>query len=126
MDEWHTKLQELLKQAVQSSTSQDWLKENSYISCEIWDIENEFKVERFEKSKEELKVYARIGDAITSLYQVQQIIYKVLIYAAEDFLVLVPLHTSKAFQFWFITGHQSHGHIVKIIIERDKHPYIQS
>src|SRR5690349_7299017 len=104
LNEWYVKLQELFKQTVESSTSQDWLKENNYIAHEILDIEGEFEVERFERLKNELRVYAHIGEKITSPYQVQQTIYKVLRYAAEHFLVLMPLHTPQELQFWFITG----------------------
>jgi len=51
LDEWYAKLQELLRQAVKSSTSQDWLRENEYISSDILNIEGKFEVERFEYSE---------------------------------------------------------------------------
>ncbi len=125
MDIWYKNLQELFKQAIERSTSPDWLKENSYISSDIWDREGIFEVERLEYGENELHIYARLGQSITSVHDIRPVIYEVLRSAVEDFFVLVPLHTPNEWQFWFMTGYESHGHIAKIIIEREKHPHIQ-
>lgn len=59
------------------------------------------------------------------LYMVKQVIYEVLRNVIEDFFVFVPLHTPEAWQFSLITGDETHVHIVKIIVEREKHPHIR-
>ena len=125
MNEWYRHLQERLKQAVDETYAKEWQHENDYISYEIRNIKGKFNVERFEKGEKELRVYAHIGKSVTDTYELRLLIYEALYTAAENFLVLVPLHTPSAWQFWFLTGTQSHGHVVRIIIERENHPHIQ-
>lgn len=128
--QWYAQLQTMLKQAVQSATRETWLYDsdnNSGMASDILDIEGEFAVDRFEFSadEEELKVYAHVSKDITTLASLRMIIYKVLGFSSEDFLVLVPFYTSEEFQFWFITGYKSHGHTVRIIVRREDHPNIK-
>jgi hypothetical protein len=124
-DDWYRELQTLFAQAVGKATSSDWLKENSSIIHEIWNVDGKFDVERFECSEQEIRVYARIGPSLTSVYDLRCVIYQVLAPAVEEFFVLVPLHTPECWQFWFVTGGPSHGHSVKIMVERAQHPHIR-
>lgn len=125
IDDFYEQLQKLFTQAVESTTHPDWLAENSYILSDLWDREGEFEVERFAQEAAVQKVYARIGTKYTSAHDMHRVIYQILGSLIEDFFVLVPLHTFEAWQYGFITGSKSHGHMLTFVIERKTHPHIQ-
>lgn len=125
MNDFYVKLQELLDQAVEQTTPSDWLKENNSITADIQKREGIFEVERIEYQGKEILVYARMGTDCANVYDIHRVVFQSLQQFVEHFLVFVPLHTLEQWQFWFITGGATHGHIVKIIVERATHPHIQ-
>lgn len=87
----------------------------------------EFEIQQvvYAEDQEELIIYAKIGEAITTARQVHEVVHQVLSDSDEGYFVFLPLHTLEALQFWFMTGFHSHGHIGRIIVRREDNAHLQ-
>lgn len=57
----------------------------------------------YDRHGEELILYAKVGEEIKDVNEVREAIYRIMSYPGENYLVLVPLHSVDALQFWFMT-----------------------
>ncbi len=128
--QWYARLQEALKQAVQEVYEGRWkysLGGDKGLASDIVELEGEFEIQQivYAEDQEELVIYARMGEGITTTRQAREVVHRVMGVSDEAYCVLVPLHTPEALQFWFMTGCMSHGHVGRIVIRREENPHMQ-
>lgn len=128
--EWYRHLQAALKQAVQEAYQGRWkysLIGSKGLGTDIVEQEGVFEILKIvhDESQEELIIYAKVGEEITTAYKAHQVVHHILSDSDENYFVLVLLHSADALQFWFMTGYESHGHTGRIILRKEDNPHLQ-
>ena len=118
---WYHKLQKSLLKAVQEVYEPSWTyseEADRAFSSDIVDIQGEFEVEKFvfDRDNQELVVYAKIIKEVSCIRDIHELVHRVFCISDEDYFLFVPLHTKDVFQFWFLTGYQSHNHKGRVIV----------
>lgn len=128
--QWYLHLQAAVKQVVQEAYQGRWkysLIGDKGLAMDIVEQEGVFEILEvvYDENKEELVLYARVGEEMKDVNEVREVIYRVMSCSGENYLVLVPFYFSDTLQFWFMTGYESHGHTGRIIIRQEDNPHIQ-
>jgi len=130
---WYVHLQETLKHAVQSSYEGRWeysLIGDKGLSVDMIEIEDEFEIVKvvYEQEQEELVIYAKVGQHITTARKVHETILRVMTHSDEAYFIIVPVHNpddTDKLSYWFMTGYRSHGHMGRIILRREDNPQVE-
>ena len=130
---WYAHLQEALKQTVQASYDGRWeysLISNKGLGIDFFEIEDVFEIVEIihDQEHEELVIYAKVGQHITTARKVHETILRILARCDEAYLILIPAHNleeTDRLNYWFMTGYMSHGHIGRIILRREDNPQVE-
>jgi hypothetical protein len=71
-----------------------------------------------------IKISAAVGEAITSVGEITQIVKRLLEPVCETLFTLLPLYDGETLSYWFVTGVLLHGHIGEIRFKREDMPHI--
>lgn len=127
---WYEQLKLALKKAVQQANEGRWeysVLADKGLSIEIGEREGLFEIIQvvYDKDHEELLMYAKVGEAITTAREVHEVVHQVLSDSDEGYFVFLPTHTLDTLQYWFMTGFYSHGHIGRIIVRLEDNPHLR-
>ena len=131
-ENWAQHLQQVLKIALANACGSDW----GYNATNNWGLESDL-VEAFDALPDAtlqlqkraitphgLAIHTTIGLGLTSLSEVTQSIFDLLLTVREQVFLLLPLFDSQTIRYWFVIGSASHGHIGEIIIQRESMSHI--
>jgi hypothetical protein len=71
-----------------------------------------------------IKISAAVGEAITSVGEITQVVKRLLEAVSETLFTFLPKYDGETLSYWFLTGESLHGHIGEISFKRENMPHI--